>query len=141
MESFKLHGMLLGAASAATQIEGDCQNTNWYDWYLKGKIVDNSSPDIANKHYQFFKEDTLLMKDMGMQITRIGIEWARIEPKQGIYDENAIAHYKQELQLLNSYGIKPLLTIWHFNNPLWFEKIGAFLNDKAVDIFMSLLKN
>ena len=140
MGSFKLHGMLLGVASAATQIEGDCKNTNWYDWYLKGKIMDNSNPDNANKHYQFYKEDALLMKDMGIQVARIGIEWARIEPSQGFYDEEAINHYKEELKLLNSYGIKPLVTIWHFNNPLWFEKMGGFLGDNAISIFMSYAK-
>ena len=31
----------LGAASAATQIDGDCKESNWYDWYQKGKIKDN----------------------------------------------------------------------------------------------------
>ena len=137
MNSFKLNGKLLGVASAATQIEGDCKNTNWYDWYLKGNIVDNSSPDIANKHWEKWKEDSELMKDMGIKVSRIGLEWARIEPQENVFDYEVLDRYKEELKLLNSYNIKPLLTIWHFNNPLWFEEKGGFLQKDAKDKFMN----
>ena len=40
----------LGAASAATQIDGDCKESNWYEWYKNGKIKDNSDPNIATDH-------------------------------------------------------------------------------------------
>lgn len=136
MKSFKLHGMLLGAASAATQIEGDCTNTNWYDWYLKGHIKDNTSPENANRHYKYFKEDIALMKEMGLEVARIGLEWARIEPEEGIFDEEVLDHYKEELKLMNKYGIKPLVTLWHFSNPLWFEKKGGFLSGNARSLFL-----
>ena len=50
-------GMLLGAASAATQIEGGDRNNSWYDWYEKGRIHDGSSPAVANDHYARWRED------------------------------------------------------------------------------------
>ena len=136
MNSFKLHNMLLGASSAATQIEGDCTNTNWYDWYLKGHIKDNSSPEKANRHYKYFKEDIELMKQMGLQIARIGLEWARIEPQEGVFDEEVLEHYKEELKLMNANGIKPLVSLWHFSNPLWFEKKGGFFCKDARGLFL-----
>jgi beta-glucosidase len=118
--------MLLGTASAATQIEGGELDHSWMDWYRKGHIADGASPVRANDHYAHWREDDALMRDMGMQIARIGVEWARIEPKKGEFDEAAIAHYVAEIELLLTYGIKPLVTLHHFTNPMWFESIGAF---------------
>ena len=43
-------GMLLGTATAATQIEGGDQNNSWYDWYRRGYIKDNASPETATEH-------------------------------------------------------------------------------------------
>jgi beta-glucosidase len=118
--------MILGTASAATQIEGGALNHSWMDWYRKGHIADDTSPARANDHYTRWREDDALMRDMGMQIARIGVEWARIEPEEGVYDEAAIAHYVAEVDMLLAYGIKPLVTLHHFTNPMWFENIGAF---------------
>ncbi|MDO4940555.1 MAG: family 1 glycosylhydrolase [Erysipelotrichaceae bacterium] len=137
---FKLHGMLFGVASAATQIEGNEKNTNWYDWYLKGKIKDNTSCDIATLHYEKYVEDTKLMKKMGIECARIGLEWARIEPEEDKFDYEVLERYKKELQLLNKYEIKPLVTIWHFSNPMWFENKGGFLCENARDIFLKYVK-
>ena len=74
-------GMLLGAATAATQIEGGDQNNNWYDWYRRGYIKDNSDPSVATEHYVRWREDLDLMADMGLQCYRFGLEWSRIEPE------------------------------------------------------------
>lgn len=117
---------LIGAASAATQIEGGQLDHSWMDWYQKGKISDQSSPARANDHYRLWREDAALMKQLGLQIYRLGVEWARIEPEEGVFDERAIAQYKEEIELLRSYGIQPLVTLHHFTNPMWFERMGAF---------------
>ena len=55
-------GMLLGAASAATQIEGGDDNSNWYDWYRRGYVKDDSDPSCAVDHYERWREDLELMK-------------------------------------------------------------------------------
>ena len=72
-KGFKLHDDLkLGVATAATQIEGDEQNTNWYEFSLgKGNVKDGSTPFRANKHYQLYKEDIALMKKMNIDIEKI----------------------------------------------------------------------
>ena len=66
-------GMLLGTATAATQIEGGDQNNNWYDWYRRGYIKDNSDPSVATEHYVRWREDLDLMADMGLQCYRFGL--------------------------------------------------------------------
>ena len=138
---FKLkEGLLLGSATAATQIEGGDENNNWARFAAEGKVKDGSSPVTADDHYNRFREDIDLMAEMGLQIYRFGIEWSRIEPSQGEYSEEAIAHYREEIEYMLSKGIKPLLTIHHFTNPLWFEDIGAFENKKSPEIFLSFVK-
>ena len=115
---FKLKkGLLLGSATAATQIEGGDENNNWARFAAEGKVKDGSTPVRADDHYNRFREDIDIMADMGLQIYRFGIEWSRIEPRQGEYCAKAIAHYREEIQYMLSKGLKPLLTLHHFTNP------------------------
>ena len=128
--------LLLGAATAATQIEGGDENNNWARFAKEGKVYDLSSPVRACDHYNRFREDIDLMADMGIEIYRFGIEWSRIEPAKGAFDPEAMAHYREEIEYMISKGIRPMLTIHHFTNPLWFEDMGGFTSKDAVDIFM-----
>jgi beta-glucosidase len=137
MASFTLRdGLELGTASAATQIEGGELDHSWLDWHRHGRIKDGTSPARANDHYSRWLEDDQLMADLGMQIARIGVEWARIEPKAGAFDQGVIDHYVEEVRWLNSRRIKPLVTLHHFTNPMWFEEMGAFEKRGNVQYFL-----
>ena len=81
-DTFRLGGMLLGASSAATQVEGGDRNNNWYDWYRHGNIKDGSDPSVATMHWEHWQEDAELMAAMGLQCARLGLEWSRIEPER-----------------------------------------------------------
>lgn len=131
---------LLGAASAATQIEGGDQNNNWYDWYRQGYIKDDSDPSVATDHYNRWQEDLALMQEMGLQCYRMGIEWSRVEPADGFFDERAIAHYRQEIQALHDAGIPVLLTLHHFSNPLWLEERGAFAQRDNITYYLRYVR-
>ncbi len=134
MTTFSLKdGMLLGTASAATQVEGGELDHSWNDWAKKGHIRDGSAPARADDHYARWEQDDALMAELGLQIARIGVEWARVEPREGEYDEEAVAHYVKEVEWLNAHGIRPLVTLHHFTNPMWFENKGAF--EKKENIF------
>ena len=137
MEGFRFpENFALGVASAATQIDGDCKESNWYDWYIKGFIKDGSDPNITTMHRRFLLEDTNLMESMGIRHYRFGIEWARIEPQEGNFSNEEFDKIREELTLLNQRGIEVLLTIHHFSNPIWFEKKGGFLCDDFLGIFL-----
>lgn len=129
-------GLLLGAATAATQIEGGDDNNNWARFAKEGKVYDMTSPVRACDHYARFREDIDLMAEMGIEIYRFGIEWSRIEPAEGAFDPDALAHYREEIEYMLSKGIRPMLTLHHFTNPLWFEDMGGFTSKRSVDIFM-----
>ena len=130
-------GLLLGTATAATQIEGGDENNNWARFAKEGKVTDGTSPVRANDHYVRWREDIDLMAEMGMQVYRFGIEWSRIEPLHGSFSSEALAHYREEIEYMRSKGIRPMLTIHHFGNPLWFEDIGGWTNPKSPQIYLS----
>ena len=133
---FQLNDILLGAASAATQIEGGDRNNTWYDWYRRGYIKDGADPSVATDHYARWREDLALMEDMGIQCYRFGVEWSRIEPEEGVFDEAAIAHYREEIQAMVDAGIRPLLTLHHFSDPLWLAEKGAFANRDNITYYL-----
>lgn len=128
--------IILGAASAATQIEGGGFTHTWSDWYDKGHITDGSNPARANDHLNRWKEDIDLMSEMGISIYRLSIEWARLEPAKGSYDEEAVRWYRNLLEYMKSKGVAPLLTIHHFTNPLWFEETGGFANPANIPVYL-----
>jgi beta-glucosidase len=112
-----------GVASAATQIEDMNPNTDWYVFTEPqaqgglGKGTDFIGDAIHG--YSLDLEDVGLVGDLGVDSYRFSIEWARIEPQRNVIDEAAIAHYRAELEALRAKGIRPLVTIHHFSNPIW----------------------
>jgi beta-glucosidase len=135
------HPIALGVATAPTQIEGFPTENSWYDWAsIPGKIVDGSSPLRANEHWTRYKEDIDLMASLHIRHYRLGLEWSRIEPQEGRFDEVAVAHYREELSYLLEKGIRPLVTLHHFSNPSWFERRGGFLSKDSIDIFLRYVR-
>lgn len=132
-------GMLLGVSTAATQIEGGDVNSNWNDWFEKGRILDGTDPATGNDHWEKWEEDVSLMAKMGLQIYRFGIEWARLVPKPGAVNEDAVERYRREIITLKEQGIQPLLTIHHFSNPMWFEEMGAFTKRENLHYYLELV--
>ena len=133
-------GFLLGVSSASAQIEGGEVGSNWNDWYHQGRIKDDSDPAVADDHWNRWREDCALMAGLHLPIARMGVEWARIMPARGEIDETAITHYRAELEYMRQLGIRPLLTIHHFSNPMWFERLGGFSKRENLDDFLSFAK-
>lgn len=138
MLKFK-EGFELGVASAATQIEGGEFESNWSRFCDEGHVKDNSHVHTATDHYRLFFEDTQLLGQMGIKHYRFSIEWARINPELGQFDHGALNHYRVELLLLKELGIKPLLTFYHFSQPLWFEDLGGFTKKENTIYFIEFV--
>ncbi len=123
---------LWGSATSSYQVEGGIENTDWTEAGRQGKVP------LANRacdHYNLYEKDFDLIKELGQNANRFSIEWARIEPEEGKFDEKEVEHYRKVLQALRDRGIEPFVTLWHFTLPLWFAKKGGFENPKAPEIF------
>lgn len=130
----------LGVSTAATQIEGGRTDGSWQVWFDEGKVNDSLSPEVACMHKDKVVADAQLLKDAAIKDYRMGIEWARLEPKQGEFDESAIEYYLNEIDTLISMDIEPLVTLHHFNNPTWFDALGGFKVYENVDKFINFAK-
>ena len=128
--------LMLGAVSSSAQIEGGSIDHNWMEWERKGRLHDSSSFSNACDHWNLWREDIDIMAAMGIETYRFSIEWARIEPRAGVFDQEAIARYREEIEYMLSSGIRPCLTLHHFTNPTWFERRGAFLYPGNVKTFL-----
>lgn len=136
MEAFKLpDSFLFGTATAALQIEGGDKNNSWYRWAEEGHIKDGTHCVNAVDHWNRVEEDIDIMKQLNCQVYRFGIEWSRIEPERGAFNKEAIDRYRWEIEKLIEAGIKPLVTLHHFSNPLWLEEQGGWTNKEVVDLF------
>ncbi|HHW82650.1 MAG TPA: glycoside hydrolase family 1 protein [Actinomycetales bacterium] len=139
MTETSLRGILLGTASAALQIEGNLPRTNWHDWAAAGNIADGTTPHPTTDHWQRWRDDNALMQELGLQIARISIEWARIEPSEGQIDHSALDRYREEIADLRERGIRPMVTLHHFGNPGWLEDQGAWTDEAAVAKFLGFV--
>ena len=137
METFELpESLLLGSATAPTQIEGGDTNCNWYHWSLAGRVGKGESSLTGADHYRRYASDIELMAGLNQQCYRMGIEWSRIEPRPCEWSAEGVAHYRDEFRLLAERGIPPLVTLHHFSCPQWFQEQGGWLSPGAVDTFL-----
>ena len=115
-------GWRFGVATASAQIEDMNPNTDWYVFTqptAQGGLGRHTFVGDATRGYTKWMDDLALVADLGVDSYRFSIEWARIEPQRDVIDESAIAHYRLELEALRAMGIRPLVTVHHFSNPVW----------------------
>lgn len=126
-------GFLWGAATSAFQVEGNNQNSDWWEW--EQNQPSHLRSGLAANQYQLFQEDFRLAQKLGHNAHRLSLEWSRIEPEEGRFDPQAIAHYLKVLQYLKSLKIKVMLTLHHFSNPLWLTKKGGWVSLRSSSYF------
>lgn len=126
---------LFGTATASLQIEGGDKHNNWYRFSEENKTKDGTHCIVAADHWNRYEEDIDLMKQLNQQTYRMSVEWSRIEPEIGQFNNEALDHYRAELQLLLDNNIRPLVTLHHFSNPIWFEDMGGWANEESVTYF------
>jgi len=124
---------LWGAAISAYQVEGNNTNCDWWEWEKRVGLRETSGE--ACRHYDLYREDFDLAKELKANALRLSVEWSRIEPREGDFSTEAIGHYKDVISALRERNLEPVVTLHHFTNPLWFSRLGGWLNKKAADYF------
>ena len=89
--------------------------------------------------YHHYKEDIALFGEMGFKQFRMSISWSRLFPT-GLEKEplkEGVEFYRDMFKEMHKYGIEPLVTIWHFDTPLYLEEhCGGWLNRETIDHFV-----
>ncbi|MEI6144045.1 MAG: glycoside hydrolase family 1 protein [Candidatus Berkelbacteria bacterium] len=126
---------LFGSATSAHQIEGHLYN-DWARWEkTPGHISDGTTSETGADSWNKWREDIQLLKNTSQNAYRFSVEWSRIEPKEGVFDKDAILHYDQIINELAKNNITPMVTLFHFTCPLWLDDIGGVTNRKFTQYF------
>ncbi|XP_075647170.1 beta-glucosidase 17-like isoform X5 [Castanea sativa] len=137
-------GFIFGGASSAYQYEGAAfqhgKGPSIWDTFTREhpeKIADHTTGDIADDFYYVFKGDIALMKEIGLDFFRFSISWTRILPKgkiSGGVNQEGITFYNNLINELLSQGLKPFITLFHWDVPQALEEeYGGFLSQNIVD--------
>src|SRR5207244_1281004 len=86
---------------------------------------------LACDHYERFDEDFRLAASLGHTAQRISVEWSRLEPEAGRFDEREFDHYRAVCDSIRHYGMAPTVTLHHFTNPVWVERQGGWENPRT----------
>lgn len=108
---------------------------NWDQIKAQAKDPDNYVSGRGVDHYNLYEQDFDTVKDLNLNAFRFGIEWARIEPDEGQWNQEAIDHYRRYIKELKKRNIEPILNIWHSTLPVWFADKGGFKYRKNLRYF------
>lgn len=148
-----------GASTAAHQVEGGNHN-QWSVWelhvakeqaltahqrlnYLPGwdeikKEAENPNNYVSGKgiaHEKHYKNDFAIARSLNLNAFRFGLEWSKLEPKEGEWNEGAFEFYKTYIRELRKKGLEPFMNIWHWTLPLWFHDKGGFSKRENLKYF------
>ena len=132
-----------GAATASYQIEGswDKHGKGESIWdrfsHTPGKVDNGDTGDIANDHYRRWKKDIRLMKQIGLQAYRLSVGWPRILPKgRGKVNQKGLDFYNKLVDGLLAVGIKPFVTLYHWDLPQALEDEGGWPERATAEAFV-----
>jgi beta-glucosidase len=134
-------GFLWGAATSHHQVEGGgpdaVEPSDWTDWTRDpAHTLDGSNADVACEWWTGrAEEDLALARGLGHTAHRMGISWARIEPREGQFDEKALDRYEAILGAARDLGLKTMVTLHHFTLPRWVAARGGFADARSITDF------
>ena len=80
---------------SAYQTEGGNANSDWWEWERRPGTNCAEPSGTAIDAYHRYPEDVALLAGLGFNTYRFSIEWARIEPSEGVFDESELRHYRE----------------------------------------------
>jgi beta-glucosidase len=124
-----------GVASAGFQCEGHAPDSNWIRYVAANARYDRyqNSVDFYSRHAC----DIELAEQLGVNVYRISVEWARVQPRPGRWDESGFAFYDSVLDTMASSGLRPMITLDHWVYPGWAAERGGWNNPAMVDAWLA----
>jgi beta-glucosidase len=135
-------GFLWGAATASYQIEGavaeDGRGPSIWDTFshTPGNTFHGDTGDLADDHYHRVEEDLDLMAGLGLGAYRFSIAWPRVQPDgRGSVNQRGVDFYRRLVDGLRSRGIRPAVTLYHWDLPQPLEDAGGWPERDTADRF------
>ncbi|HSE08606.1 MAG TPA: GH1 family beta-glucosidase [Nocardioidaceae bacterium] len=123
---------LFGAATAAFQIEGasdaDGRTDSIWDTFCRipGAVLGGDDGTVAADHYRRYRDDVALMKRLNLDSYRFSVAWPRVRPDGGAVNQPGLDFYSRLVDELLAAGIKPWLTLYHWDLPQALEDEGGW---------------
>jgi beta-glucosidase len=125
---------LWGVATSAFQIEGS-PHADWTRWDALARVQ-----PLMTGHYERFREDVALLRELGVNSYRFSVEWSRIQPGEGVWDATALDHYRRLVEELLTSGIEPVLTLHHYSHPGWFHESTPWHHEESAERFAAFVQ-
>ena len=129
-----------GVGTSAHQVEGANTRSDWWHWEHQKKFDHHPLPitnkrleksGMATNHRSLWRNDVALMARLGIRNYRFSVEWAKIEPSEGQWDERALRFYEELCNALREDSIAPMVTLLHFTLPNWVAQRGGWSNPQT----------
>jgi beta-glucosidase len=135
-------GFWWGTATAAYQIEGAAteggRGPSIWDTYshTPGRTRDGDTGDVACDHYHRWREDVDHLDRLGVDVYRLSISWPRVQPGgRGPLNPEGVAFYSDLVDALRQRGIRPVVTLYHWDLPQELEDAGGWANRDTAEAF------
>ncbi len=128
-------GFLWGTATAAHQVEGGNSNSDWWAFENKPDSPCKEPSGTAIEHYSRYARDIALLAGLGFNTYRFSVEWARIEPAEGAFDQKELDHYRRMVDMTRKSKLTPMVTLNHFTLPQWVAERGGWLAPSTPELF------
>lgn len=128
-----------GVATSGFQSEGAAPDSNWARYVTR----EGSTHAPYRNAVDFFHRadaDVALAASLGVNTFRFSIEWARVMPRRGVVDEEALRFYDGLFAALERHHLTPMVTLLHFVTPGWVADEGGLETDRTIDAFADFVK-
>ncbi|MCX5921642.1 MAG: family 1 glycosylhydrolase [Candidatus Melainabacteria bacterium] len=135
-----------GVATSAYQVEGAYQEAGkglnvWDVFTNKHNIANGDTGNIAIDQYHRYKEDVALLKKMGIKSYSFSLNWTRILPNgTGEINPAGLDYYNNLINELIANGIKPSVTLYHWEYPQALDELGGWANRNSSDWYANYAK-
>ncbi|MFF2555985.1 family 1 glycosylhydrolase [Nocardia sp. NPDC058058] len=131
-------GFMWGVSMAGFQSEGHAPDSNWSRYAKSGKARDTYGDSVD--FFDRYAEDIDLAAGLGVQVYRLSIEWARVQPRPDVWDENDFRFYDAVLAKIRAAGMRPMLTLDHWVIPGWEADRGGWKSKNMVSDWLANMR-
>ncbi len=141
-------GFWWGASTSAHQVEGGNHN-DWSEWehrqakrlathggdYPGAREPENYISGAAADHWHRYAADLSLAQEIGLNAYRFSVEWSRIEPHEGQFNQAALDHYHRVVVAAKKRGLEPFVGLWHWTLPPWLARQGGWRKQSTIKAY------